>query len=337
MIVSTLNVLLNAAMIFAGIGLLILNGNAYSAEDASVVTFYGYDDCLELRNSTTIVTLCPAAGGRVLRYAVNGKNVLYLPPGSEGWQFEPGVKKGKMYAGRFDFGPEKMVGQRDELWMGRWSAQITGDRSARMTSKIDARNGVQLIRDFELDRDSSYLRCTQTIHNVSDREVSYCHWSRTFAIGGGIAVVPRSERARFPSGYVLYEPGDKIQFKPDDPNVIVQDDAVIVSGPPEFPKLGFDSYEGWIAYYAPTDQLFVKRYASHRDRGYNEIAGLTASVWYPNDAMVEVEPIGPAENLSPGESANFDEHWWLLEAKFPEGDRVINFDELKQTVMRLRP
>ena len=62
---------------------------------------------------------------------------------------------------------------------------------------------------------------------------------------------------------------------------------MIVSGPPEYPKLGFDSYEGWLAYYAPTDQLFVKRYAAYRDRGYNEIAGLTASVWYPKDAMVE--------------------------------------------------
>ena len=167
------------------------------------MTFYGYDDCIQLQNLTTRVTLCPAAGGRVLEYAVNGKNVLYLPAGSEGWVLEPGVKKGKMHAGRFDFGPEKMVARRDELWMGRWSSEITGDRSARMTSQIDDVNGVQLVRDFVLDRDSSHLRCTQTIRNVSDRDVSFCHWSRTFAIGGGIAVVPRSERARFPQRLCL--------------------------------------------------------------------------------------------------------------------------------------
>ena len=112
--------------------------------------------------------------------------------------------------------------------------------------------------------------------------MSYCHWSRTLAIGGGIAVVPRSDRARFPKGYVLYEPGAKIQFDPDDPNVLVRDDALIVAGPPKYPKLGFDSYEGWLAYYAPSNQLFVKRYAAYRDRAYNEVAGLTASVWYPN-------------------------------------------------------
>ena len=50
-----------------------------------IVNYHGYDDCIELQNGQTHVVLCPAAGGRVLEYSIEGKNVLYLPTGSEGW------------------------------------------------------------------------------------------------------------------------------------------------------------------------------------------------------------------------------------------------------------
>lgn len=76
---------------------------------ARVAPFYGYDDCIRLENQKTRVTLCPAAGGRVLEYAINGKNALYLPPGQEGWVYEPGHEQWWLYAGRFDIGPEQVI------------------------------------------------------------------------------------------------------------------------------------------------------------------------------------------------------------------------------------
>ncbi len=53
----------------------------------------------------------------------------------------------------------------------------------------------------------------------------------------------------------------------------------------------------------------MKRFPVDAKRAYNEVAGLTISVWYPDDAMVELEPIGPAEHLEPGQSASFTETW----------------------------
>ena len=41
-----------------------------AAEGAKVVSFYGYDDCIQLRNDQVSVVLCPAAGGRVLEYSL---------------------------------------------------------------------------------------------------------------------------------------------------------------------------------------------------------------------------------------------------------------------------
>ena len=121
----------------------------------------------------------------------------------------------------------------------------------------------------------------------------------------------------------MYTNGGNIGIQPEDPNILVTDSDVIVKAAPKFPKLGFDSMSGTLAYFAPTDQLFVKRFRTYPDRAYNEVAGLTISVWYPKDRdTVELEPIGPAENLAPGESGSFTEEWWLLDHKFPKSGDV---------------
>ena len=313
---------------------LLRTSTTFAADGAHVVTYYGYDDCIQLKNDHVSVVLCPAAGGRVLEYALDGKNVLYLPDGDEGWKYSKPGDRGNMTAGRFDIGPEKVVKRGPLLWMGRWKGEITGDRTARLISQKDPASGVQLIREFELAKNSSHLICAQTIHNVSDSAVSLCHWSRTFAVGDGIAVVPRSPLGRFPNGYVMYSDGANIGIRPEDPNIDVTDSDVVINAAPRFPKLGFDSMTGWLAYAAPTDQLFVKRFLTYPDRAYNEVAGLTISVWYPKDrGMVELEPIGPAANLKPGEKESFAEEWWLVDYEFPKSGK-LNMEMLRETVQQ---
>lgn len=307
-------------------------GHVMAQQGAEVVSFYGYDDCIRLTNSSVTVTLCPAAGGRVLEYSRAGTNVLYLPPGEEGWQDAPGATRAAMNAGRFDIGPEKVVRRGKVLWQGRWSGEVIGDRAARLTSQFDPVSGVRLVRDFQLHHSSSQLRCSQTMINESNRPVSLCYWSRTFAVGGGVAVIPRSPRGRFPVGYTMSPSGNELQIFPDDPNIQVSDEAVIVTAAPEHPKLGFDSHTGWLAYLAPTNQMFVKRYQTFPNRAYNEFAGLTLSVWYPQSKMVELEPIGPAENLDPGQRASYTEEWWLLPREFPEDVKAVEFADIQRQV-----
>ena len=246
----------------------------HSLEGATVVKFYGYDDCIRLENETTTVTLCPRAGGRVLEYALHGKNALYLPEGGEGWRYEPGKRGGPMHAGRFDIGPEQTIPKHPLLWMGPWKGEITGPRTARLTSVEDEATGVQLIRDFKLAADSSKLECTQTIKNVSRDTKEYCHWSRTFALGGGICVIPLTEPSRFPNGYVMYSPAPLINFRPEDPNIRARDGFLEIIGAPAHPKLGMDSQAGWFAYLMKNDVMFVKQFPVYPDRVYNEVAGL---------------------------------------------------------------
>src|SRR5262249_9868275 len=153
-----------------------------------------------------------------------------------------------MTAGRFDIGPEQTIPPHEKLWSGRWTGEIMGDRTARLTSQPDEATGVQLIREFTLAEKSSRLDCKQMIRNVSAATKEYCHWSRTFALGGGICVIPLTEPSRFPSSYVMYEGASLINLRPVDPNIRKKDGFLLITSAPKEPKLGMDTTAGWFAY-----------------------------------------------------------------------------------------
>lgn len=305
---------------------------------AEVITYHGYSKAIELKNATTRVVLCPEVGGRVVEYSLNGANVLYLSESEKAWK--PGMKP-ESSAGRFDIGPEYIIPRHTQLWSGEWAAEITGPHSAVLTSKKDSATGVQLVREFVLDKSSSHLRCTQTIKNISTETHEWCHWSRTFAVGKGICVIPltppqATPKSRLPMGYVMYEDRGLIGVRPKDPQIRKQNNTLQIFPTPRKPKLGFDSYAGEIDYLAPNDLLFVKRFPTFPNRVYNEVAGLTISVWYPDRAMVELEPIGPREVLAAGQSASFTEDWWLAEYKFPGIETTVNPSELAKVTDTLK-
>jgi hypothetical protein len=315
-----------------------MGGSSMAEEGARRVKFLNYPECVELSNQDTVVVLGHHCGGRVLKYEWKGKEALYLDPKEATWGTPEGVGKTFSSAGRFDIGPEYLVPEREVLWSGEWAAEITGARSARLTSKPDEATGVVLIRDFVLAADSSHLACTQTIRNVSSETKRWCHWSRTFAKGGGIVVLPiESEPRRLPNGYVMYPDRKTISFLPEDPMVRRRGGFLEVLGAPQFAKLGMDVRGGWSAYLMPHDLVFVKRFAVDPERAYNEVAAFNYSVWYPESGKtraVELEPIGPANEIAPGKSAAFTEHWFLLQEKFPAEGGPLDLDALEGRVQR---
>ena len=321
------------------LGLAVNGGAAELPEGVRRVKVLNYPDCFELSNAEARVTLCHQVGGRVLEYSWQGRNALYLDPAEAKWG-TPGGPSSPSSAGRFDIGPEQIIPKRDTLWAGPWQAEAIGPRAVRLTSQPDAATGVQLIREFRLDAKSSHLACEQIIRNVSHDPKHWSHWSRTFAVHGGIGVVPLTpEYRRFPNGFVMYAPGPEpaILFRPTDPNVRLRGEFIEVLGPTRYPKLGFDSHAGWFAYVMPHDQAFVKRYASPPDAVYPEIAGLTLCLWYPQASVVpacELEPHGPRNAIEPGASASFTEHWYLLPHKFPVAGGQLDLEKLAAQVAR---
>lgn len=293
-----------------------------------VVESHGYTDAIELTRGQARAVLCPAAGGRVLEFSVVGKQALWF---DEQERDRPAGKDPPMSAGRFDFGPELVTPAHPALWSGKWAAKITGDSSATLTSQRDAASGVQLTREFTLTN-AGALICQQTITNMSEQTREVCHWGRSFSPGGGICLVPLSGHSRFPSKYAMYEDSAIINVRNSDERIRERDGFLEILGPPRKPKLGFDSYAGWLAYVMPGDILFVKRFKTFPDRVYNEAAGLTLSVWYPEGPRIELEPIGPRERLAPGESATFTEEWFVFSHPFPAAGESLDLPKLREQV-----
>ena len=307
--------------------LCLSKSSAQSAKGARELKAFGYENCIELKNKTTRVVLVPS-GGRVLSYEINGINTLYLSESdSQG--------KGGSSAGRFDIGPERVLPRHDLLWSGPYKGKITGARSASFTSGKDDATGFQIVRNFKLAANGTHLRIKQTVINISNKTRQVCYWCRTFVHGQGICIVPVTEYSRMPRKHVIYENGTTINFLPDDEKISQRDGYVLVEGPPRKPKLGFDSKAGWMAYFMRNDLIFVKGWPTYRKRPYNEMAGLTLSIWYPNGPMCELEPIGPQEILKPGGKASFTEDWWVTEQKFPGNSRSVDLNQLEAKVKKL--
>ncbi len=298
---------------------------------AREVAFHNYTKAIELRVGKTRAVLCPQAGGRVLEFTVDGKDATQLDEAEKRWQ--PG-KAGAISAGRFDYGPELTVTPHPKAWSGEWTGEIAKGNVAKLTSPVEDA-GIRLVREFRLVPRGEFvgLSCTQTMTNISKDVREVCHWGRSFSPGGGICVVPLGDRpSRFPSKYAMYEDGTTINVKATDANIRARDGFLEILAPPRKPKLGFDSYAGWLAYAMPNGSLFIKRFPTFPDRVYNEAAGLTLSVWYPTGPRIELEPIGPRERLKPGESASFEEEWWLLSHPYPKAGEKLDLKALAEQV-----
>jgi len=305
----------------------ILSTNYATNPGSKIISTHGYENCIEISNATCRVVLEPNMGGRVLVYEIEGKNVMYIDPNQNGLKFSnselesaPAIQP---CAGRFDIGPEKLKPNTKLFWQGQWSAEITGKYTARMTSQIDKSTGIQLIRDFKLDTKSSKLKITQTIKNQGTKPYKLCFWSRTFASGGGICIVPLSNPNRFPKGYITYGDGNVMQYAPEpEENIKVMDNYLLIWGPTKSSKFVFDSDKGWMAYITKDDLLFVKTYDYNKSSEYGEMAAVPLSIWYKDETMAELEPIGPWEWVTPKGETSYSEIWNLLPYKYPEFKEV---------------
>ncbi|MBN8628822.1 MAG: hypothetical protein J0M17_25395 [Planctomycetes bacterium] len=300
---------------------------------ARVVKFLAYDEAIEMQKGDVRVVLCPQAGGRVLEFSLAGKQGLYLDEEKEA-AWTPGAKGAAMTAGRLDYGPELVVTPHPQIWSGPWTAEIVGSYEVRLTSPRDEAAGMQVVRTFRLlstEEGSAKLICEQTLRNIGAETREVCHWGRSFSPGGGICLIPLGDRpSRFPSKYAMYEDSAIINVRNVDEKICEREGFLEILAPPRKPKLGFDTYAGRLAYVMPGDLMLVKRWAADPNRVYNEAAGLTLSVWYPEGPRIELEPIGPREVLKAGEEATFAEEWQLFAFPFPKQGESVDLAKVRE-------
>ena len=286
-------------------------------------------DYIKISNGEVQAEIDLEVGGRVVKYSKNGNNVLFDKTSGD-------YKYSGPDGGRFDFGPERIVPPRPETYLGSWELVEKKQDYIKIKSQVAKAAGVQLVREFILSPNSSHLECIQTIVNVSDSPKRYCHWSRTFGEPNGICLAPLNPSSRFPKGYMVYTTDDKLDFMPQGgENEKVTDGILEVLGPPENPKIITDASEGWLAYITPDNQLFVKKFEIFPDKIYGEMTGATVSLWYNEEGICEIEPIGPWEWIEPGESVFFTENWFLLDFNYPE-NKEVDLNKITKIIEKLK-
>jgi hypothetical protein len=299
-----------------------------------IIILTGFDvfgkknDYVEISSSKIKVIIDLKLGGRVIEYSKNGNNVLFVRTEGDSEQTGPD-------GGRCDFGPERIAPPRPETWLGEWELVEKTENFIKIKSQVAKAAGVQLFREFLLSKESTHLKFTQTIINVSDSPKRYCHWSRTFGEPNGICLAPLNPKSRFPKGYMVYTGNNKLDYSPKGgENERVRDGILELLGPPENPKFVTDGSEGWLAYITPNNQLFLKTFEVFPEKVYGEMTGATVSIWYNREGICEIEPIGPWESINPGESISFSENWYIVDFDYPK-DKMADLIKIKSIVGEL--
>ncbi len=292
--------------------------HAFAVDGVETLDYRGFKNCYRLFNSMASVVIVPESGGRVLAYSLGGKNVLYENREQDGKSLA--TEKNKYWepdGGRFDIGPEITIPPHPLLWIGAYQAKVLGSRFIRLTSDKDIATGCQIVRDFKLEKNSTRLTVSQKMINTSDKPVEWCFWTRTFAKGGGVCIVPLNPLSRFPQGWAMYDKGKLNLNPPLQGKVDVREGCLMLTSAPAVPKYGIDSYAGWMAY-SVDGLLFAKRFPVKPEGYYKDAAGFTVEIWITPE-VCELEPLSIAKRLKPGESFSFIEDWWLLEYPVRDG------------------
>lgn len=302
------------------------------------INTHGYSDCLLLKNKKVRVVIEPNCGGRVLEYSLKDHNIIYTDPVDDGFLLEPGKNTANEWSpsgGRFDIGPEHLLPQHQELWLGKWRVVHADELGVVLRSKKSESTGLQLERFFKLNKSSSNLLFTQTIRNISDEPKSCFHHSRTQVKGGGVFISPVSKYRRFPKGFVLYTNDHSIDFLPEQCEAVsLNHENIVVKGNPYGGKMAFESKEGWMAYLIPGNLLFIKQFHVFEDRDYGEIVSNNMSLLY-GDKICELSPIGPLVHLQPGQEDSFTEEWWLLTYPFKEEFKHSDVEGIRDIIKEL--
>lgn len=296
--------------------------------------YAGWKDCLVLRGGDCKAVVVPAIGGRILSYTLNGENILFDNPESNGRTL---LNSSNFLAGGYqlDLGPElRGVPNHKWLWQGPWGWRVPRPYAVHVFSDPELTVGVQLEKEIVIDPDTGDLGILQQMRNIITNDVSFCLWDRTLCKPGGYALLPVNRKSRFKAGWAIRRGNQVPEFrydgdKPRDERVRVMDGVVVAQakGLPDSPsiKIGTDGDAGWIAY-ARGRLLFVKYFPVTRDGNYTD--GGNTTEFYCSDRVAELEPVSPEVTLKPAGTYSFPAKWTFIEL----AQEVNSFEKARAAV-----
>lgn len=298
-------------------------------------TWVGWTNSLLLQatSAPVDVVIAPEAGGRVLRFSLNGENALWDPAAGGGTLTNPAGMS--MPAGGYqcDLGPEQpRMPERRQLWSGRHAWSSPGDWRVQVRSGRDSSTGLEIQKLVRLDPETGGLHLTQWLVNRTGTELQHCLRDRTLCPSGGFVLFPLRAKSRYSAGWALRRPaGEGFAYDgktPFSPRVRVLDGMLIAQPGGETTHLGADTDGGWVAY-AQGRILLVKFFGHDPDARQADPGNTLEVAW--DGQSVELQPISPLFTLRRHRPQAWNGRWFLL----PLDQPVTTFDQARALAGRI--
>lgn len=302
--------------------ILISPANANLKVNMQKVEYRGWKNNLQLANGTVELIMTLDVGPRVMRYGFVGEKNVFKEyddqmgkSGEESWQIRGGH--------RLWHGPEDIV-RTYVTDNAPIKYEKLGDSAIRLIQPVEKLTGIQKEIDVILNAEGSGVTLTHRLRNTGNKAIELAPWVLTVMAQGGTAIIPLPEKISHPGSLEQGEKPDYRGFVPNqnlivwpftdlaDPRwrfgtryiTLTQDRAAKTPT-----KIGLAHRLGWIGY-LNDGTLFIKEFDYREGKRYAD--GGSNFETFTNKDMLEVESLGPLENVEPGKAIEHVERWWLL-------------------------
>lgn len=285
------------------------------------VSYAGREKNLRISNGDVELLLPTEYGPRILRYArAGGPNVFgELSPADQAVE-APFAQPWHIYGGhRLWYAPE---GAPRSYWPDNDPVDVAIEPTpattkespcVTLTQSVEGHTRLEKALEVRLDPSGSRVRVTHRITNRSAFDIELAPWALTVMAKGGTAIFPHSDFLAYPKKLAPARPLVLWPFtRMNDPRFTWGDRFLRLRHDRERSdpqKVGFYDEQGWMAY-SVGSMLFVKCHTplsgAHADFGCNVET-------FTNDAILELETLGPLATVSPGASVEHFEQWMLFE------------------------
>ena len=178
----------------------------------------------------------------------------------------------------------------------------------RLTGPVEAITGLRKSIEIHLQPDRPALTLTHQLHSTNVWPIELAPWAITQLQLGGIAVLPQPSAV----GADTLLPNRRFALWPyaswRDARLHLRDDFSLFHARPALPpfKIGYRNTHGWLGYWR-AGIFFCKRFDLPTTDVYPDF-GCNAEL-YCNDEFIELETLGPLQQLQPGATVTHTETW----------------------------
>jgi hypothetical protein len=269
------------------------------------VRYLNWDECIRLANGTIELIIPSSFGIRLLHFGFIGSQneFIVFPHGSDADR-----DQWKLYGGH-------------RLWIAPESSESTKpdndpvqikelENGIQVTQNVDTGSGLQKEVEVLLHPDEPQVKVKHRVHNHGPAIHKLAPWGITAFVPGGFGILPLPKPISEHNGFTAHS---RIALWPysdiGDVHFSFDNQFVFLRSPTQQQqKIGVPCFDGWSAY-LHADHLFVKFF--HHDQTANYPDQGSSAELYCDHQLIEVESLGPLEDLPVGSALEHVETWML--------------------------